>query len=150
MTVEAFWERFLRETGRPETTKYVDVFHFELTEEWANKLLELVLEGKKRATASSLPSYQISGEPVPKPGDLCVVTNWDGEPRCVLETTAVVILPFREMTFEICLREGEDECLETWQRGHRHFFTEEGKAVGFEFTEDMPVIFEDFRVAWQV
>jgi len=53
------------------------------------------------------------------------------------------------MTFEICKREGEDECLETWLRGHVRFFTEEGKAMGYEFNEDMLIVFEDFEVVYQ-
>ena len=35
-------------------------WHFDLTEESANKLLNLVLEGKKRATSSSYPGYLLN------------------------------------------------------------------------------------------
>jgi len=57
-------------------------------------------------------------------------------------------LPFNEITFEICKREGEDDTLESWKRGHKHFFIEEGKMLGYEFTETMPVVFEDFEVVF--
>ena len=53
------------------------------------------------------------------------------------------------MTIDICKREGEDDTLESWQQGHRHFFTEEGKAMGYEFSETMPVVFEDFEVVYR-
>ncbi|MPM92276.1 hypothetical protein SDC9_139411 [bioreactor metagenome] len=86
---------------------------------------------------------------MPKRGSLSIVTDWDGNPRCVIETTAVTILPFREFTFEICSREGEDDSLESWQRAHTRFFTEDGKALGYEFSEDMPVVFEDFEVVYR-
>ena len=43
--------------------------HFEMSEAAANYLLGLVLEGKKRATSSSLWAYEIEGEVVPKVGD---------------------------------------------------------------------------------
>jgi uncharacterized protein YhfF len=52
------------------------------------------------------------------------------------------------MTYDICKREGEDDTLESWQKGHRHFFTEEGKELGYVFSESMPVIFEDFKVVY--
>lgn len=52
--INIFWREFLMKTDRSETTKYLDVFHFELTEKWANELLRLVLIGKKKATSSSL------------------------------------------------------------------------------------------------
>ena len=147
--IEEFWSRFLKEKGRTPDTKYVECFHFELTEYWANELLRLVLIGQKKATSSSLLGYEIEGERIPEKGELSIVTDWAGTPRCVIETTAVTILPFKDITYDICKREGEDENLKTWQDGHRAFFTAEGKELGYEFTEDMPVIFEDFEVIYQ-
>lgn len=146
--IDAFWQKFLQETGRSPDTRFFECFHFELSEKWANALLALVLSGKKRATAGSLKSFEAKGSPPPKPGDLSVITDWNGNPHCVVETTAVTVLPFRDITFKICSREGEDDCLESWRRGHRRFFTEEGRELGYEFSEDMPVVFEDFRVVY--
>ena len=148
MTVETFWQNFLEKTGRSAQTTYLECFHFDLNERSANELLALVLSGQKRATASSLYAF-LPGE-APKPGNLSIVTDWDGNPHCVIETKTVRVIPFCEMTFEICSREGEDECLETWQAGHRRFFTQDGEEMGYEFTEDMPVIFEDFEVVYRV
>ena len=70
--IDIFWRGFLKETSRDETTKYLDVFHFELTEKWANELLRLVLIGQKKATASSLWAYEIEGDRVHKVGDLAM------------------------------------------------------------------------------
>ncbi|WP_253198423.1 ASCH domain-containing protein [Clostridium gasigenes] len=148
--IDMFWETFLRETKRNETTKCLEVFHFELTEKWANELLRLVLIGQKRATASSLLNYEIEGESIPKVGDLSIVTDWEGVPRCVIETTEITIIPFSDITYDICKREGEDDTLESWVEGHVNFFKEEGKQLGYEFSEDMPVVFEDFEVVYQV
>ena len=148
MTVQAFWEAFLLDTGRSAEAPCPEAFHFDLTEKWANELLRLVLEGKKRATSSSLTCYELEGERVPAPGDLSIVTDWAGEPHCVIETTQVDILPFRDMTFALCRLEGEDDCLDSWRRSHINFFTAEGREAGYVFTEDMPVIFEQFRVIY--
>ena len=148
MSVEEFWKEFLRDTGRNPFTRYLESFHFDLNEKSANELLELVLIGKKRATASSLLAYEKENCPAPKVGDLSIVTDWDNNPRCVIETTAVTIYKFKEITFDICKREGEDECLDTWQRGHSKYFTLDGKELGYEFSEDMPVLFEDFKVVY--
>ena len=148
MTVQAFWEAFLRDTGRSADTPCPEAFQFELTEKWANELLRLVLEGRKRATSSSLTCYELEGERVPVPGDLSIVTDWAGEPHCVIETTQVDILPFRDMTFALCRLEGEDDSLDSWRRSHINFFTAEGQEAGYVFTEDMPVIFEQFRVIY--
>ena len=146
--IDSFWSRFLQESGYHQDKKYMDVFHFELTEYWSNELLRLVLEGKKRATCSSLASYELQGERSPQVGDLSIITDWDGNPRCVIETKEITILPFKEITYDICKREGEDECLETWVEGHVKFFKADGSNLGYEFTEDLLVVFEDFEMIY--
>lgn len=148
LIINDFWNEFLRKTNKDKNTKYIDCFHFELTEEWANELLRLVLIGQKRATSSSLPAYQISGDRIPQVGDFSIVTDWEGNPRCVIETTDVTIIPFKDMTFDICKREGEDDDLESWRNGHISFFSREAEELGYTFTEDMQVIFEDFKMVY--
>lgn len=147
--IEEFWTRFLEAKKMNPATRYIESFHFELTEKWANELLRLVLEGKKRATASSLFACTQEQQAMPQVGDFSIVTDWDGNPKCVIETTAVQIMAYSEMTLDICKREGEDDNLESWKRGHQKFFTEEGKEMGYEFSEDMPIVFEDFQVVYQ-
>ena len=125
---------------------HLEKWHFEITEGAANYLLSLVLEGKKRATASSLWGYEIEGDPIPRAGALSVITWWDGTPGCVIRTTNVRILPYNEITFDIARLEGEDDDLAAWQESHRAFFEAEGKKLGYTFAEHMPVIFEEFEV----
>lgn len=146
--INTFWENFLLKTNRDKDIKYIDSFHFELTQRWANELLRLVLIGQKQATSSSLLAYQIGGDRIPQVGDLSIVTDWEGIPKCVIETTNVMIIPFKEITFDICKLEGEDDNLESWREGHINFFSREGKELGYTFTEDMPVIFENFKMVF--
>lgn len=147
--IDLFWNRFLEESGYDKSKKYLEAFHFELTKDLANKLLNLVLEGKKKATASSFKAYEKEGSNLPKIGDLSIVTDWDGNPRCVIETKNITIIPFKDITYDICSREGEDDSLESWREEHIRFFSNEGKEIGYEFTEDMLVVFEDFEVIYQ-
>lgn len=148
MNIEEFWNEFLRNTNRDKSLRFLESFHFDLRKEVANHLLDLVLTGKKKATASSLFVYEKTDCEMPKIGDFSIITDWDGNPRCVIETTNIMIIPFHKITYEICKREGEDDTLESWQIGHRRFFIAEGKELGYEFSEDMPVIFEDFEVVY--
>lgn len=124
----------------------LEKWNFERNKEAANYLLGLVLEGKKRATSSSLWGYEIEGCPIPRVGDRSVITYWDGTPGCIIETTNVRIIPYSEMTYDIAKLEGEDDNLESWKETHKHFFTEEGKELGYVFSENMPVVFEEFEV----
>lgn len=147
-TLNKFWENFVLKTNRDKDTRYIECFHFELTENLANELLRLVLIGEKQATSSSLLAYQIEGDRIPQVGDLSIVTDWQGTPKCVIETTNVMVTPFKDITFDICKREGEDDNLESWRKGHISFFSSEGAKLGYTFTEDMPVIFEDFKMVY--
>ena len=147
--INEFWQSFLNDTNLDKKTKYIESFHFEMTEKLANELLNLVLIGKKKATASSKLFYDIENQPMPKEGDYSIVTDWDGNPRCVIKTTSVKVMPFKEETYDICKKEGEDENLESWQQGHIKFFTNEAKEYGYNFSEDMPVVFEEFEVVYK-
>lgn len=149
MMIEDFWHRFLVEKRLPQDNTYFDCFHFELTEKWAEELLRLVFCDQKKATASSLYAYEKENLRLPEVGDFSIVTNWAGEPKCVIRTSKVRILPFREMTYDICKLEGEDDTLASWQSVRQRFFKEEGQELGYEFTEDMPVVFEEFEVVYQ-
>ena len=145
-SIEMFWQKFLSQTNRDKNIKYSDCFQFGQS---ADELLDLVLKGIKKATSSSLWAYELESERLPQVGDLSVVTDSDGNPKCVIEIMAVTIILFGDVTYDICKREGEDQTLQTWQKNHRDFFTEEGKDIGYEFSLDMPIVFEDFKVVYE-
>ncbi len=121
-------------------------WHFELTEKACNELLDLVLQGKKRATSSSLASFRAEGTAVPKEGELSVITDWDGHPCCVIRTTKVRVIPYKDIPFGLARLEGEDDTLASWRKNHEAFFREEGKSLGYSFSENMEVVFEEFEV----
>ncbi len=146
--VDEFWSEFLVKTNKDCSIKYTDCFHFHSTKEWVDKLLKLVLSGQKQATTSSLYAYETEGNKIPQVGDCSIVTDWEGNPNCVIETTSVIILPFNEITYDICKREGEDDNLDSWREGHTKFFINEGQELGYSFSECMPVVFEDFKVVF--
>ena len=124
----------------------LEKWHFELTEKACNELLDLVLQGKKRATSSSLASYQTEGTTVPQEGELSVITDWDGNPRCIIRTTKVRVIPYKDIPFGLARLEGEDDTLASWRKNHEAFFREEGKLLGYTFSGDMEVVFEEFEV----
>ncbi|MBR3228164.1 MAG: ASCH domain-containing protein [Erysipelotrichaceae bacterium] len=142
MSIEEYWQSFLKEKGLPEDLRYYEAFAFGMTPEENDELLELVLEGKKRATTSAY----LDAESYPHTGDCSIVLDGRGEARCIIRTLKTTVMAFRDMTFDICKKEGEDECLETWQETHRNIFIEEGKELGYEFSEDMRIFFEEFEL----
>ena len=147
--VKAFWQRYLSTVDKAQTQECKECFFFGYNEELAASLLELVLYRQKTGTTSSYLAYEYANEELPKAGDLSIVTTWDGVPKCVIETTRVEILPFNEMTFELCSLEGEDENLASWQENHRRAFQLSDAEEGFVFSEEMLVVFEVFSVVYQ-
>ena len=87
---EELWAAFL--AARPDVAGPEDTFsawHFCDNQADADELAELVLDGRKRATAGALWSYEAEQEPLPRAGDFSVVTDWAGAARCVIRTTSV-------------------------------------------------------------
>ncbi|MDO4385228.1 MAG: ASCH domain-containing protein, partial [Clostridia bacterium] len=143
-----FYGDFLAKSGRPADTPLFDCDHFEATERGAHALLRLVLAGRKRVTSSALPAFAARGEKLPEPGALSLITDFYGRPGCVIETETVTVVPFSNVTAELAASEGEGDTLESWRASHRRFFEADGRANGYVFYEDMPVVFETFRVVY--
>ncbi len=148
MSIGAFWQAFLAETGRDADTPVPEAFSFARSEELSNALLAPVLAGRKTATCSAFQGYG-AGKVLPRRGDEAIVTDWHGEPWCVIETTNVTLLSFAEMPAELALLEGEDDTLAGWREHHEAFFRKEGESCGYAFSEDMPLVFEQFRVVYR-
>ena len=112
-------------------------------------LAALVLAGVKTATASAYPLYELEGEPLPEAGAYSVILDGRDEAVCVILTDRVTVVPYRDVGAEHARREGEgDRSLAYWRQVHEAFFREEMAASGLVFTEDMPVVCEEFHVVW--
>lgn len=113
------------------------------------ELAELVVNGTKRATASSLHALLTEGEAPPLTGDYSVILDGDNEARCVIKTTAVSVVPFNEVTAAFAAREGEgDGSLAFWRDAHRRAFGAEHAELSIPFDETVPVVCEEFTVVW--
>lgn len=112
-------------------------------------LAELTRKGIKTATASAGPLYELEGEPLPQAGEYSVILDSRDEAVCVIRTTRVYTTPFCEVTAEHARKEGEgDRSLAYWRQAHEDFFRTELAGAGLEFTPDMPVVCEEFEVAY--
>lgn len=145
-----FWRDFVNSTDGVDEERFYEAFYFGDSEELADELAELVLRGIKRATAGSVWSYEDEGKPVPRGGDLSIVTNWSGQPLCVIETQSVEIVSFKAVTAEFAATEGEgDGSLSFWQEAHRQYFRRECARTGREFSENMLLACERFTVIYR-
>ena len=148
--VRPFWNAFVTKAGPDATARFYEVFHFDDNEPSANELADLVLSGVKRATACLVWVYEARRMPIPKPGDLSVVTWWNGQPVCVIETTRVEIRPYDEVDADFAATEGEgDGSLAYWREAHWRFFSRECQRIGRPPDVKMPVVCERFEVVYR-
>lgn len=144
------WRAYVATAGGADEARFYEAFCFGDSQELADDLAALVVQGTKRATAGAVWSFAAEGKRMPRPGDLSVVTNWSGQPQCIIETLSVDVVPFAEVTAEFAATEGEgDGSLSYWQHSHRAYFTRECQRAGREFSERMPIACERFKVVYQ-
>jgi uncharacterized protein YhfF len=148
--VAAFWARFVATQAVDPTPRLLEAFHFDDNQPSADELAELVLSGRKRATASLVWVYEAQGQRMPQTGDLSVVTRFDGTPVCVIETSQVEVVPYDEVSEEFAAAEGEgDATLRQWRDDHWRYFGRECARIGREPSLDMPVVCERFQVVFR-
>ena len=142
-----YWDRFQKESGI--TKSFVDAWSFGDNPELADELLELVLTGKKRGTATLVIELEREGEKMPEVGDYNIILDDEGEPTVIIRTTSVEIKPFNEVKEAFAYSEGEDDrALESWRREHWKYWTRVGQKLGFAMKEDLLVICENFELVY--
>ena len=149
--VEQFWGRFLAANPHIDKSTPYQVWYFSDNSESAQELAELVTIGRKTATASLKTVNEIEPEKAPIDGGYSVVTSFEGEPLCVLQTTEIRHLPFNEVDAEFAFDEGEgDRTLEDWRQAHWDYFSREAPLYGLEFDERSVICCERFRLLFPV
>ena len=147
--IQPFWHAFAETVGFDASSRFCEAFHFDDNESSANELAALVLSGRKRATAGLLWAHQHYAKPLPTVGALSVVTDWQGTPLCIIETTDIEVVPFDNVTDSFAAAEGEgDSTLSYWRDVHWRFFSRECQRMGREPDGHMPVVCERFKVIY--
>lgn len=145
--LERFWADARRAVSSlPDAVP--DAWAFGATESQADELLALVLEGVKTGTAATMQDLLADGEPLPEVGQASMVLDGRDQPRAVIVTSAVEIVPFSEVSPEHAHSEGEgDRTLAAWQEIHEEFWREHSQGTD-GFSEDMLVVCERFEVVF--
>jgi uncharacterized protein YhfF len=94
--------------------------------------------------------YSHEGEPMPQVGHLQVVTDWHGNPVCIVEISSVSISKYCDVSAEFAAEEGEgDKSLQWWREAHWDFFSKECAELGIEPTQEMMLVLERFKVVYK-
>jgi uncharacterized protein YhfF len=144
-----FWETFTSTRADDPTQRFLEAFHFDDNQPSADELARLVLAGRKRATAGLLWAHEYENKPVPRVGDLSIVTDYAGTALCVIETVRVDIVPFEDVSEEFAATEGEgDGSLAYWRSAHEAFLGRECVRICRLPDTRMPVVCERFEVVF--
>ncbi len=146
---EELWWEFAEAKNVSPHEVYQYRYHFGETEQECESQLKLVLRGKKRARTETQLGYEHKHGFVPEKHEYNIVTDWQGVSRCVVMTTRVIETPFNEITWEMARKECIGSSLEEWRGYKRAYFIEQGIRSGYEFSEHMPVLFEEFRLEYK-
>ena len=143
---EAFRQAYLSQGGAGAAD--YEVVRFGDTPAIATELVELVLAGTKRATAS-LRSDFASDEALPRIGGHVVVVDGTGAPRCIWRTTEITVKPLDRVDARFAWDGGEgDRTLAGWLAAHHAYFGAQAAREGFEMRDDIETVFERFEIVW--
>ena len=151
-TVNAYWQTFLSTlpADSPYRTKTFIAEGWGDSPAMADELGTLIAQEIKTGTCSALWEWETEGNPIPQAGLITIVVDGHGEPLCIVETTEVSIRNYNEVDHDFARSEGEgDLSLTYWREAHRNFFSRTLPKIGKEFSEDMPLVCERFRLIYK-
>ncbi len=149
---QAYWDKFLESlpANSPYHTKTYSEGGYGDSPELMDELIQLVLIGRKTATCGSLWEWEAEDKPLPRVGNVWVELDGSGNPVCITETVEVTIRKYNEVDAQFAHDEGEgDQSLSYWREAHRNFFSRVLSKIGKEFSEDMPLVCERFRIIYK-
>jgi uncharacterized protein YhfF len=152
-TIEAYWQKFL--STLPNDSAYRTKTY--IAEGWgdspalADELGALIVQGTKTATCSAVWEWEAEGNQIPKTGYLTIALDGRGEPLCIVETVEITLRKYNEVDADFARDEGEgDLSLNYWREAHRNYFSRVlPKKTDREFSEEMPLVCERFRVIYK-
>lgn len=142
-----FWTAFLEQTGVPENSYCGRYTYFGSSEEASVEILEQLLRGEKTLISHCVPHYIVTRTPMPKVGDYTMVTDFYGNPCCILKTEDVTIVPLPEVEEGMILGECQGNITQ-WRQGKQEEFQAMAKQGGFHYSDELPVLLEHVVVVF--
>jgi uncharacterized protein YhfF len=126
-----------------EAPKVIRLHH---NEKEANRYIQLVVKGIKKAVSHSLLVLQYRKEPLPKIGDFVVIADGEGKAQCLARTTSVNLRPFFSINEAYAQLDGiGDRSLVDWKTDHWERFNLELEPYGRVPRESMIVVCQEFE-----
>ena len=146
MTSSEFWQKTKAALKLQDDESFAGELGFEARGFAGTEKIAALLAEKKRAAFSTYAVYAIDNEILPVSGEFYIVKNADEEAVCTIQIQRVEILPFNEVPWTLAALEGEDENLQEWRERTREILEEESEIIGYEFREDIKLVFMEFKI----
>lgn len=138
---QKYWDEYWKDREKPSS---VHAWQFGVS---PDELAQLVIDGIKTATCSGHVFYELENEPIPAPNDYSIILNSKDEPVAIIKTVEVTLTPMNEVSEEFAIAEGEgDLTYQYWKDAHEKFFKEALQEIGQEYSEDMLLVCERFKL----
>ena len=145
--VEDFWQDCRSKLGIVEENYFAGTFADPIMAPYHDELIELVAEGRKRATAHLDLEFYLNSIARRNAGDYWVVLDSINMPKYLVQITDVATTPFNEVLLSFAEREGEgDYSLEYWQKVHREYFQAQCEVWGKDWSESLNTVCEGFEL----
>ncbi|WP_419213085.1 ASCH domain-containing protein [Maribacter sp. X9] len=149
-SVSEMWNDFTQSNPEFKNNKIPESDFFHNNEADANRLAELTLTGKKRASSGLYSLYKQYNAELPKVGTKQIVTDFNGKAKAIIENISVDTIPFNKISKEYAEMDmGTDvEPLEKWKKAHWNFFESFLKENGGKPSEEMLIVTVEFKKVW--
>jgi len=149
-SVYDMWNRFIASNPKFKNEPMPESWYFHTNREDANRLAELTLNGKKKASSGLYFWYEEAKADLPKVGTKHIITDFDGAAKAIIEIQGVDTVPFHNISEKYAeLDMGTKiEPLKKWRQAHWEFFSSTMEESGFPPTENMLVVCERFTTIW--
>ncbi len=150
-TVYEMWGDFTASYPEFKNNAMPESWYFHDNEKDANRLANLTVNGKKTATTSGLYSWYVDADTdLPKIGVKHIITDFKGKAQAIIEIIQVDTIPFNQLSDEFAAKDmgTSREPLKKWKKAHWDFFTSVMQENDGEPSQEMLIVFEQFRKIW--
>lgn len=149
-SVSKMWANYINANPEFRTEEIPESWYFHNNKEDADRLANLVLNGKKKAGSGLYLWYKEANADLPKIGVKHIITDFDGNAKAIIEIKKVDTIPFNQISETYAAMDmGTDiEPLKKWRNAHWDFFKSTLQESENKPTEEMLVVCESFETIW--
>lgn len=145
-----FWAAFLEQTGADPSRAVSRYTYFGSSEEESVTALEQILSGEKTAISHCIPDYLTKKQPLPRVGDYTMVTDFYGNPCCIVQAVDVLIAPLPEVPASWISQDCPGLSRAQWLSEQHAAYAALAARGGFHANADNPVLLEQVQVVYPV